>query len=130
MLRPLSKARAKARLRWAPTSTLREQRCATVRGARRPIGGGGRLSSRGRTPVLPLGNGGRTLAFTTAGVASGAGLVSFLYRNSHRAIPANIAENTRRKAARAATNAEIAARNASRLAQTKLIITPSAGVGR
>ena len=77
-----------------------------------------------------LGDGGRAMALATAGAATGAGLVALVYRNGHRAIPANIAENERRRAARAVRNAEIAARNAARLAQTKLIIAPSAGTGR
>ena len=58
----------------------------------------------------------------TLGIASGAG--SFLYRNSKRSIDGNIQENERRRRQRDAYNREIQARNASRLADMLLIITP------
>jgi hypothetical protein len=69
-----------------------------------------------------------------AGAAAGAGAVAgvgaFVFRQRHRDIPANIAQNRRRIAERAERNAAIAQRNAARLALTALIISPAAGAGQ
>ena len=74
-----------------------------------------------------LGGGGSYAA--TVGVAGGvAGAYAFVWRRRHSEIPANIAENQRREAARAARNADVARRNQERLAQTRLVIAPAAGV--
>lgn len=73
-----------------------------------------------------LGAGGRRLSGTVAGAAGVAGVVAFVARRRNDAIPVNIAENRRRVAAHAARNAEIAARNRARLAETTLLITPGA----
>jgi hypothetical protein len=68
-----------------------------------------------------------------AGAVAAAGLTvgvaAFFYRQSHRAIPANIAENGRRRAERDRNNAGVRERNAALLAETKLVISPAAGVG-
>jgi len=72
---------------------------------------------------------GRSLATGVAGVASLAGLAGFVFRQRHRDIPANIALNADRRAQRAATNAAIQTRNQARLAETRLIIAPAAGIG-
>jgi hypothetical protein len=58
------------------------------------------------------------------GISIGAGATSFFYRNSRRAITANVVENTRRKDQRARYNQAIAARNAIKLNDMLLIITP------
>jgi hypothetical protein len=76
-----------------------------------------------------LGTGARGLAGVMAagGIAVGAG--GFVWRRQHNEIAANIAENMRRKAERAAANAEIERRNEQRVAVTALVISPAAGVG-
>ena len=73
--------------------------------------------------------GGRTLAAGMAGAASAAGVAGFVYRQRHREIPANVAANGRRRADRATANAAILQRNGERLAETRLVIGPAAGVG-
>lgn len=64
----------------------------------------------------------------TVGAATGG--VAFQYRRSHRKIPANVAENERRRAQRNGFNAEVRARNAARIAQTILMICPATGCPR
>lgn len=76
-----------------------------------------------------LEGGGRTLAAGMAVIASATGVAGFVYRQRHREIPANIAANARRRADRATANAAIGRRNRERLAETRLIIGPAAGVG-
>jgi len=76
-----------------------------------------------------LGTGARGLAGVMAAGGIGIGIGGFVWRRQHNEIAANIAENTRRKAERAAKNAEIARRNEGRVAVTALIISPAAGVG-
>ena len=66
-------------------------------------------------------------AMATVGVAAGA-IGFFTRRGGSR--PENIAANARRRADRAAANAQIRQRNAARLAQTVLVITPAAGNAR
>ncbi len=66
-------------------------------------------------------------------VASGgaiAGVGAFFYRQSHRAIPQNMAENQRRRLQRDQQNAGILQRNEAKLRETRLSITPAAGAGR
>ena len=77
-----------------------------------------------------LGEGRRTFAYGVAAAATAAGLAASLHRQRHPEHLENIAENDRRRAARAAENAEIAARNAGRIAETKLVVVPAAGVGQ
>ncbi len=76
-----------------------------------------------------LRGGGRTFATGVAGAASLAGVLGFVHRQHHRDIPVNVAANAQRRAARAMTNGAIEKRNRERLAQTRLIIAPAAGVG-
>ncbi|MGH7520835.1 MAG: hypothetical protein ACREMI_06125 [Gemmatimonadales bacterium] len=66
---------------------------------------------------------GMATAMATVGVAVGA--TSFFRRGRSR--PANAVANERRRTERAAANQAIRARNAARLAQTILVITPAAG---
>lgn len=68
-------------------------------------------------------------AAVVAGVATITGLVAFIARRRHPEIPENVAANRRRRDERAAANDTIRTRNASRLAQTVLVVTPAAGVG-
>jgi hypothetical protein len=76
-----------------------------------------------------LGGGGGYAA--TVGVAGGAaGAWAFLMRRRHSEMPANIAANQRRQAQRAAFNAEVTRRNLERLAETRLVLLPAAGVAR
>lgn len=76
-----------------------------------------------------LGRGGRALAIAVGGAAGIAGVSAWLNARQERDLPANVEENSRRRAARATANAAIARRNAEKLAQTVLIIQPAAGVG-
>ncbi len=64
-----------------------------------------------------------------AGVVSAAGVAGFIHRQRHREIPANVAANARRRAERASANTAILQRNRERLAETRLVIGPAAGVG-
>ena len=77
-----------------------------------------------------LGRGGRVLAIAVGGTAGISGVTAFLNSRHERELPANIEENSRRRAARAAVNASVARRNAEKIAQTILVILPAAGVGR
>ncbi len=81
-------------------------------------------------PSGDLGSGSRLLSGAVAGAGALTGVVSFSLRQSHRNIPANIAENARRRAARQTQNAAIAARNAEKLRQARLLIAPAAGGAR
>lgn len=76
-----------------------------------------------------LGHGGRFFAVVVGGTAGIAGVTAFVHARNPRPLPANVVENGRRRAARAAANAEIMRRNAARLAETVLIISPAAGIG-
>jgi hypothetical protein len=68
-------------------------------------------------------------AAVVAGVATVTGLVAYLARRRHPEIPENVAANLQRQDERRAANEAIRARNAARLAQTALVLTPAAGVG-
>ena len=76
-----------------------------------------------------LGRSGRALSIAVAGTAAIAGVTALLSTRHERAVPANIEENSRRRAARAVANAAIARRNAGKIAQTTLVIEPAGGVG-
>ncbi len=76
-----------------------------------------------------LGRDGRVLAIAVGGMAGIAGVSALLNARHERDLPANVAENSRRRTARAAANASIARRNAEKVAQTVLVIVPAAGVG-
>ena len=67
---------------------------------------------------------GMATAVGLAGVAVG---VASFATHSGQARPENVAANARRRAERSAANAEIRRRNAERLAQTVLVISPAAG---
>lgn len=71
----------------------------------------------------------RGLSVTMASGGLAVGVFGFRWRRDHSTILPNIAENTRRRAERQATNGEIARRNERKLAVTALIISPAAGVG-
>jgi tetratricopeptide (TPR) repeat protein len=71
-----------------------------------------------------------TLSIAMAGTGVATGTVTFVLRRRNLNIPENIAENNRRRAARDALNAEINRRNRERLAQTKLVLTPTSAVAR
>ena len=74
--------------------------------------------------------GGGSYATTIAVAGSAAGAYAFVTRRRHSDIPANIAANQRRRAERAAYNAEVTRRNMERVALTRLVIAPAAGVAR
>jgi len=80
-------------------------------------------------PNAHFGRGTQALAIAVGGAASISGVTAFLRARHLRDLPANIAENSRRRAARASANASIARRNAEKVAQTVLVIAPAAGVG-
>lgn len=77
-----------------------------------------------------LGGGNALLSGAVAGAGVLTGVVSFSVRQSHRAIPANIAENSRRRAAREMENSAIQQRNAAKLRQTRLVVGSASGGGR
>ena len=70
--------------------------------------------------------GGAGVLAATAGVT---GVAAFLVHRRGGAIPANVAANARRRAARDSANATIRGRNADRLAATVLLVSPAAGEG-
>lgn len=80
-------------------------------------------------PVTDLGPGRTGLSGAVAGAGALVGVVTYFVGRAHREIPANIAENQRRQAERAASNAATVQRNADVLRQSKLVITPVAGGG-
>lgn len=67
------------------------------------------------------------LSISVAGAGALAGIFSFANRKSNPEIPANVAENARRRLERQQRNEEIRQRNAARLAETKLFFRPVAG---
>jgi len=76
-----------------------------------------------------LGGGQRAGATVVAGIGVVAGVAGFLTLSRRHEIPANIQANLQRQAERRAANEAIRRRNADRLAQAVLIVTPAAGVG-
>lgn len=83
-------------------------------------------------PVLALNNDvpWKSHAAIAATVGAASGGIAFQYRRSHRKIPANVAENERRRAQRNEFNAAVKSRNAARVAQTILLICPATGCPR
>lgn len=63
-------------------------------------------------------------AIVAVGISAASGVASWFYRSKNREIPAAVAENARRQQQRSDFNSGVRARNADRLAQTKVIITP------
>jgi hypothetical protein len=76
-----------------------------------------------------LGSGGAGLPAAVAATATVSGVIAFVWRRHHRDAPANGPENTRRRQARHDTNEATRRRNAERIAQTVLLITPASGLG-
>jgi hypothetical protein len=74
-----------------------------------------------------LGAGSALLSGAVAGVGTVTGVISFSVSQRHRAIPANIAENARRRAERETENAAIRQRNADRLRVTRLVVSQATG---
>jgi hypothetical protein len=83
------------------------------------------LASAVIAPVTGFGWASHAAIATGVSVFSGVG--SFLYRNNKRAIPQNVAENASRQRQRQVFNDGVRARNAARIAETYLIITPITG---
>jgi hypothetical protein len=77
-----------------------------------------------------LGSGNALLSGAVAGAGAVTGVVTFSVRQHNRSIPANIAENARRRAARETANAAIRSRNAEKLRETRLVIAPTSGGGQ
>ncbi len=118
-------------LRAADLLPERQPRSAPARALARGLGVAAGAVLLGRAVGHPsLGEGQRGFAYSVAGVATVAGIAASLHRQRHPELPENAAENRRRVAARSRENAEIAARNAARIAATKLVLVPAAGVGR
>jgi hypothetical protein len=69
-------------------------------------------------------------AGAAVGIALTSAVVSFAYRRSHRAIPTNVRENTRRKQERDLFNAGVRARNQDRIARTIMLMCPATGCPR
>jgi hypothetical protein len=72
----------------------------------------------------------RNLASVAAVSGAAAGIYAYLARRNNLEIPQNIAANTVRRNQRLAVNAEIQRRNQEKLAQTRILIAPAAGIGR
>ena len=77
-----------------------------------------------------LGGGNALLSGAVAGAGVLTGIVSFSVRQRHRDIPANIAENARRRTARETANLGVRQRNADKLRQTRLAIGSASGGAR
>lgn len=109
----------------------RQPRSAPARALARGLGVAAGALLLGRVVGHPsLGEGQRGFAYGVAGVATVAGIAASLHRQRHPELPENVAVNRLRIEARARANAEIAARNAARIAATQLVIVPAAGVGQ
>lgn len=76
-----------------------------------------------------LGSGGAGLPAAVAATATVSGVLAFVWRSHHRDVPANSPENTRRRQERHDANEATRRRNAERMAQTVLLITPASGLG-
>lgn len=96
------------------------------------VKGGALAAAAVAIPVLALNNDvpWKSHATIAATVGAASGGIAFQYRRSHRKIPANVAENERRRAQRNEFNAAVRARNAARVAQTILLICPATGCPR
>lgn len=96
------------------------------------VKGGALAAAALAIPVLALNNDvpWKSHAAIAATVGAASGGIAFQYRRSHRKIPANVAENERRRAQRNEFNAAVKARNAARVAQTILLICPATGCPR
>lgn len=81
-------------------------------------------------PSSGLGSGNALLSGAVAGAGVVTGVVSFSIRQHNRNIPANIAENARRRAARETANAGIRERNGEKLRQTRLVVAAATGGAR
>ena len=77
-----------------------------------------------------LGGGSLLLSGAVGGAGALTGILSFSARQRDRGIPANIAENARRRADREGRNVAIRERNAERLRQTRLLVAPATGGAR
>ena len=109
----------------------RHRRSAPARALARGLGVAAGALLLGRVVGNPsLGEGQRGFAYGVASAATIAGIAASLHRQRHPELPENIAENRRRIEARARANEEITARNDARIAETKLVIIPAAGVGQ
>lgn len=89
----------------------------------------GALLLSGAVVNRELGDGERSGATLVAGMAVAAGAAGFLALSRRHDLPANIQANLQRETERRVANQAIRQRNADRLAQAILIITPAAGVG-
>jgi len=76
-----------------------------------------------------LGSGGAELPVVVAATATVSGVIAFVWRRQHRDARSNAPENTRRRQARHDANAARQSRNAERIGQTILLITPASGLG-
>jgi hypothetical protein len=72
----------------------------------------------------------RPHAGAAIGIALTSAVVSFSYRRSHRAIPENVRENTRRQQQRALFNAGVRTRNQDRIGHTVMLMCPATGCPR
>ncbi len=89
----------------------------------------GALLIRGALPNGDLGGGNRAMPALLAGAAVATGVVAFLAHRHGGPIAEHIATNQSRQTARRAANAAIARRNAEKLAQTILVVSPASGAG-
>ena len=76
-----------------------------------------------------LGSGDAELPAAVAATATVSGVIAFVWRRRHRDVPENGPANTRRRQERHDANEATRRRNAERIAQTVLLITPASGLG-
>ncbi|HEV8401352.1 MAG TPA: hypothetical protein VGQ18_16095 [Gemmatimonadales bacterium] len=116
-----------------PRSALLPERAGSSRATRELAKGiiiaGGALLVSSAVVNRELGGGGRGGASVVAGLGVLAGAAGFLTLSRRHDIPENIQANLQRQAERRAANQAIRQRNADRLAQAVLIVSPAAGVG-
>jgi hypothetical protein len=69
----------------------------------------------------------RKHAVVMASVTASGGIASFIFLRRGSAIPANVLENARRREEHTRRNREIRERNAARIAEARMVITPPSG---
>lgn len=72
----------------------------------------------------------RKHALVMASVTASGGIAAFFFLRRGSGIPANVLENARRREEHARGNREIRERNAARMAEARMVITPASGESR
>ena len=72
----------------------------------------------------------RKHAVVMASLTASGGIAAFMFLRRGSGIPANVLENARRREEHARGNREIRERNAARMAEARMVITPASGESR